>query len=63
MGLQGVWCCNELNAGYAADGYARVQGVGCLVVTYTVGGLSAINAVAGEAREVPREACTEKMEY
>lgn len=45
--LEGVWCCNELNAGYAADGYARVRGVGALVVTFTVGGLSAINAVAG----------------
>lgn len=46
--LAGVWCCNELNAGYAADGYARAKGgPGCLVVTFTVGGLSAINAVAG----------------
>ncbi len=33
-----VWCCNELNAGYAADGYARKRGVGCLVVTFCVGG-------------------------
>ena len=40
-------CCNELNAGYAADGYARARGLGVLVVTFTVGGLSAINAVAG----------------
>lgn len=31
----------------AADGYARAKGVGCCVVTFTVGGLSAINAVAG----------------
>lgn len=45
--LKGVWCCNELNAGYAADGYARIRGVGALVLTFTVGGLSAINAVAG----------------
>lgn len=34
----------QLNAGYAADGYARKAGIGCLVVTYCVGGLSAINA-------------------
>ena len=45
--MQGVWCCNELNAGYAADGYARVKGVGCCVV-FTVGGLSALNAIAGK---------------
>ena len=42
---------NELNAGYAADGYARVKGIGCLMVTFTVGGLSAINAVAGAYSE------------
>ncbi|KAE7995812.1 hypothetical protein FH972_000579 [Carpinus fangiana] len=42
-----VGCCNELNAGYAADGYARAKGVGACVVTFTVGGLSVINAIAG----------------
>eukprot|EP01041_Mallomonas_annulata_P000570 gene570-1099_t len=46
-GLKMVGCCNELNAGYAADGYARVHGIGMVVVTYMVGGLSAINAIAG----------------
>lgn len=50
-GLKGVWCCNELNAGYAADGYARGKGVGCCVVTFTVGGLSVINAIAGAYAE------------
>jgi pyruvate decarboxylase len=44
--LQFVGCCNELNAGYAAEGYARSNGIGALVVTYSVGGLSALNAVA-----------------
>jgi TPP-dependent 2-oxoacid decarboxylase len=44
--LQLVGCCNELNAGYAAEGYARSNGIGAMVVTYGVGGLSAINAVA-----------------
>ncbi|MGP0063588.1 MAG: thiamine pyrophosphate-binding protein, partial [Isosphaeraceae bacterium] len=41
-----IGCCNELNAGYAADGYARSNGVAAFVVTYSVGGLSAVNAVA-----------------
>ncbi|MCL7050000.1 hypothetical protein MKW94_007165 [Papaver nudicaule] len=46
-----VGCCNELNAGYAADGYARANGVGACVVTFTVGGLSVINAIAGAYSE------------
>ncbi len=49
--LKMINCCNELNAGYAADGYARVKGVAALVVTYSVGGLSALNAVAGAYAE------------
>lgn len=44
-------CCNELNAGYAADGYARINGVAALFVTFSVGSLSAINAVAGAYAE------------
>ncbi|KAL5575289.1 hypothetical protein UlMin_016988 [Ulmus minor] len=46
-----IGCCNELNAGYAADGYARSRGVGACVVTFTVGGLSVINAIAGAYSE------------
>ncbi|MFG1608097.1 alpha-keto acid decarboxylase family protein [Actinoplanes sp. NPDC049265] len=38
---------NELNAGYAADGYARLKGIGALCVTYSAGALSAVNAIAG----------------
>ncbi|GLC35760.1 hypothetical protein PLESTB_000491400 [Pleodorina starrii] len=49
--LDMVWCCNELNAGYAADGYARKRGVGALCVTFCVGGFSALNAVAGAYSE------------
>ena len=49
--LQMINCCNELNAGYAADGYARVKGVAALVLTYSVGGLSAVNAIAGAYAE------------
>ena len=46
-----IGCTNELNAGYAADGYARVKGYGALVTTFGVGELSAINAVAGSFAE------------
>ncbi|CAN1277021.1 Pyruvate decarboxylase 1 [Linum perenne] len=49
--LNNVGCCNELNAGYAADGYARSRGVGACVVTFTVGGLSVLNAIAGAYSE------------
>ena len=44
--LKLIGCCNELNAGYAAEGYARSNGIAACVVTYSVGGLSALNAVA-----------------
>ncbi|PIN04808.1 Thiamine pyrophosphate-requiring enzyme [Handroanthus impetiginosus] len=50
-GLKNIGCCNELNAGYAADGYARARGVGACVVTFTVGGLSVLNAIAGAYSE------------
>jgi indolepyruvate decarboxylase len=49
--LKMINCCNELNAGYAADGYAREKGVAALVLTFGVGGLSAVNAVAGAFAE------------
>ncbi|KAK7287434.1 hypothetical protein RIF29_00711 [Crotalaria pallida] len=49
--LNVIGCCNELNAGYAADGYARCRGVGACVVTFTVGGLSVLNAIAGAYSE------------
>jgi TPP-dependent 2-oxoacid decarboxylase len=52
--IQWVGNCNELNAGYAADGYARINGAGAALVTYGVGGLSILNAVAGAfAEQVP----------
>lgn len=38
---------NELNAGYAADGYARLKGIGALCTTYSAGALCAANAIAG----------------
>jgi pyruvate decarboxylase len=51
-GLNWVGNTNELNAAYAADGYARVRnGAGCLVTTHGVGELSALNAIAGSMTE------------
>ncbi len=47
-----IGCCNELNAGYAADGYARATGgAAAVVVTFSVGGLSLVNAIAGAFAE------------
>lgn len=51
-GLKWLGNQNELNAAYAADGYARVKGVpGCLVTTHGVGELSALNGIAGSMSE------------
>src|SRR5258708_2487649 len=53
-GINWIGCCNELNAGYAADGYARIRGFAALSTTYAVGELSAISAVGGSyAENVP----------
>ncbi len=49
--LQLVGTCTEIGAGYAADAYARVNGLGCVCVTYCVGGLNVLNAVAGAYAE------------
>ena len=49
--LRWVGCCNELNAAYAADGYARIRGAAALSTTFGVGELSAINGVAGAYAE------------
>ncbi|MEH2319467.1 alpha-keto acid decarboxylase family protein [Nostoc sp.] len=43
--------CNELNGAYAADGYARIHGIGAFVVTCGVGELSAACGVAGAYSE------------
>ena len=52
--LELVGTCNELNAGYAADAYARIRGIGAVAVTYAVGGFSVLNAIAGAyAERVP----------
>lgn len=53
-GLRWVGSVNELNAAYAADGYARVKGMSALMTTFGVGELSALNGIAGAfAEQVP----------
>jgi indolepyruvate decarboxylase len=49
--LRWIGCCNELNAAYAADGYARLKGFAALSTTFGVGELSALNGVAGSYTE------------
>jgi indolepyruvate decarboxylase len=49
--LELITTCNELNAGYAADAYAKLRGMAAVCVTYNVGGLSLMNAVVGAAAE------------
>ena len=46
-----VGCTREDCAGFAADAYARVHGMGALCVTYCVGGLSVCNSIAGAYAE------------
>ncbi|PLB50881.1 pyruvate decarboxylase [Aspergillus steynii IBT 23096] len=50
-GLRWIGNCNELNAAYAADGYARIHGVSVVMTTFGVGELSAINGIAGAYAE------------
>lgn len=45
--LNRIGNCNELNAGYAADGYARANGLGAVAVTTGVGSFSLLNAIGG----------------
>jgi indolepyruvate decarboxylase len=49
--IKWVGCSNELNASYAADGYARIRGAAMLATTYGVGELSALNGVMGAKAE------------
>src|SRR5436305_6487790 len=49
--IRWIGCSNELNAAYAADGYARVRGSSMLSTTYAVGEMSALNGVMGAKSE------------
>jgi indolepyruvate decarboxylase len=46
-----VGCTREDCAGFAADAYARLRGMGAVCVTYCVGGLSICNSIAGAYAE------------
>lgn len=50
-GMRWAGNANELNAAYAADGYSRIKGMACLVTTFGVGELSALNGVGGAYAE------------
>ncbi|OJD40319.1 pyruvate decarboxylase [Diplodia corticola] len=50
-GLHWVGNANELNAGYAADGYARIKGIAALATSFGVGELSTINAIGAAYAE------------
>jgi indolepyruvate decarboxylase len=49
--LRVVNMTREDSAGFAADAYARMHGLGCVAVTYCVGGLSLCNSIAGAYAE------------
>src|SRR5580693_4634432 len=49
--IRWIGCSNELDAAYAADGYARVRGCSLLSTTYAVGELSTLNGVMGAKAE------------
>lgn len=46
-----VTCADEATAGFAADAYARVHGIGCVLTTFNVGTLKLCNAIAGAYAE------------
>lgn len=49
--ITAVTMTHEPGAGFAADAYARIHGLGLVVVTYCVGGLNVLNAIAGAYAE------------
>jgi indolepyruvate decarboxylase len=44
--LEVINTCDEQGAGFAADAYARVSGLGAVCITYCVGGLKVVNTTA-----------------
>ncbi len=51
--IEPIVMTHEPCVGFAADAYSRIRGLGLAVVTYSVGGLNMVNAVAGAYAEKP----------
>src|SRR5688572_22561107 len=49
--IRAITMTHEPGAGFAADAYSRVNGIGLVCVTYCVGGLNVVNAIAGAYAE------------
>jgi pyruvate decarboxylase len=49
--LEQVYCTNELNCGFSAEGYARARGAAAAIVTFSVGALSSFNSIGGAYAE------------
>ena len=45
-GMRWAGDTNELNAAYAADGYARIKGMSSIITTFGVRELSSLNGIA-----------------
>jgi len=49
--IDSITMTHEPAAGFAADAYSRINGIGLVCVTYCVGGLNVLNAIAGAYAE------------
>jgi len=49
--IHSITMTHEPAAGFAADAYSRINGIGLVCVTYCVGGLNVLNAIAGAYAE------------
>jgi TPP-dependent 2-oxoacid decarboxylase len=49
--IRNITMTHEPAAGFAADAYSRINGIGLVCVTYCVGGLNVLNAIAGAYAE------------
>lgn len=49
--MKQIYCSNELNCGFSAEGYARANGAAAAIVTFSVGALSAFDALGGAYAE------------
>src|SRR6266446_1087514 len=49
--IRSITTTHEPGAGFAADAYSRINGIGLVCVTYCVGGLNVLNSIAGAFAE------------